>query len=138
MNYIKRIEYIVDFEKDGVLYEIKPNSEINSEMNFVKFIAAKEFSSGNFKIITEKYFIEHLTEIKEKYNIIKKNLGEKLKEQLNNLQFKMKEMGLFFQITFYGENSFKVAIFKKEKIIKIWYKNSLEKLIKSIEDYDDV
>lgn len=66
---------------------------------------------------------------------MKKIVGEKLKEQLINLQKVYKEKSLFFQITFYGETSYKVTIFNKDyKIIRKWYKNNLEKILKSLEE----
>lgn len=66
--------YIVDFEIDGKLFEIKPKSELMSNKNFEKFKSAKEFSNGLFEVITEEYFKEKLSLIKVSYANIKDSI----------------------------------------------------------------
>jgi len=62
---------------------------------------------------------------------------EKLNERLILLVEEFKKIGEFFQITFYSKTSLKITIFSKENktILKRWYKNSLGKMILSMEEY---
>ena len=60
--------YIVDFEDSDnkILYEIKPNSEINSKKNKIKEIAAKEWAVNNgyaYKIISDEWFLENVHKV---------------------------------------------------------------------------
>ena len=75
--------YIVDFvdEQKKILYEIKPECNINKEENLIKFRAARKWCEQNdyiFKIITNDWFENNAQNINyKKYNlIIKKGMEQ--------------------------------------------------------------
>lgn len=62
---------------------------------------------------------------------------KKCEEILISLVKKFNENKKTFQLTFYNERSIKAVIFENEKIIQKWYKNSFEKMILSLKDYNE-
>jgi len=78
--------YIVDFEdsKNRVLYEVKPNSNIDNEKNKLKFVAAKSWCIKNnyqFQLITNNWFKDNTYKIDYSYF---QSLKSPMKQFLND------------------------------------------------------
>lgn len=64
----KQRKYLIDFidHNKKIIYEIKPQYQLNDSLNKAKFKAAKKWANKNgykFKILTEEYFIQNKTKI---------------------------------------------------------------------------